>query len=325
MRDKVERVFRVGLYFILGLVVGVLATVLYNKTTDDRAGACTAMYPLTSQSLDCAGYKESFERLHALQSKLDDAVPQYLAEKKAIRISVWVRDLITKQWAAENENELYDPASLIKLPLAIALYKTAEVEPSILAQRLTYTQKSGFGDNTQDFAPAPTLTLGNQYSVLDLIKAMLINSDNNAKNVLMGFLDSKIFSNTLLDLGIAVPSDTETHDFITVKSYANIFRTLYNASYLDRKDSQATLNLLSQEAFKGIRDPLPSKVTVAHKFGEREFVYSDGSVDKRQLHDCGIVYKGDNPYSICIMTEGADFNQLLSIIKDMSLIVYKEM
>jgi hypothetical protein len=42
----------------------------------------------------------------------------------------------------------------------------------------------------------------------------------------------------------------------------------------------------------------------------------------QQLHDCGIIYRANNPYVICIMTKGLDQSVLAQVIADISKIVY---
>ncbi|MBK8351906.1 MAG: hypothetical protein IPL21_09445 [Saprospirales bacterium] len=40
---------------------------------------------------------------------------------------------------------------------------------------------------------------------------------------------------------------------------------------------------------------IPTTVKLSHKFGERFFT----NIDTKQLHDCGIIYKYNQPY-ICV-------------------------
>lgn len=287
---------------------------------------CLHMYSLTSQSLDCGSYDDSSSRLKAVDAAIDAAVAGYIKEGKATAISVWVRDLEGKQTASNNENQQYAPASLLKLPLMIAYFKVAELDPTLLDTKLPYTNTGVLNDSIQDIAPSSTLVPGQSYTVEQLIEDMIVNSDNNATAALMAHLDPVIFTNTLLDLGIKIPNadNSATRDFITAKSYATIFRMLYNSSYLSRGFSQKALTLMSKTAFRGINEPLPAGTTVAHKFGEREVDNPDGSVQVRELHDCGIVYKDKTPYSLCIMTQGKNFNDLLTVIEGLSSAVYKK-
>ena len=108
-------------------------------------------------------------------------------------------------------------------------------------------------------------------------------------------------------------------NFMSVYEYSRFFRILYNSSYLNNENSNKALEILSRVDFKsGLVAGTPANITVAHKFGERE------NGDEKQLHDCGIVYHPENPYLICIMTRGKDFDKLSEVIAELSKITYEE-
>lgn len=324
MKESGHAFFNI-LITLSGILLGIAMTIVYFHSQTLQKEACVQKYSLTSPALDCATYEDSSARLKALDQALDDATALYIKEDKATRISVWVRDLETKQWAASNETARYAPASLLKLPLMIAYYKLSDIEPTILDTKLTYTPSPDLNDSSQDFAPQKPLIAGQSYTVEELIENMIINSDNGATSLLLSHIDPTVFENTMIDLGIKVPGTMQNYDFITAKTYATIFRTLYNASYLTREYSEKALELMAKSTFAGMAEPLPKDVIVSHKFGEREVLNMDGTVQKRELHDCGIVYKIPRSYSICIMTEGSNFKDLLSVIQDISTIAYKQL
>ena len=312
----------------VGLALGVGCTTLYyiaSGAENSIDTSCLSQYPLTNHNIDCNELEQNSQTLQDVDHSLDAAVAQYIQEGRATDVSVWVRELNTSQWASTNENDLYSPASLLKVPLMIAYYKIAELEPTILTSQLVYTNTGAQNDSIQDYAPAQTLTVGKSYTVETLIEDMIENSDNNATSVLLKHVDQNIFTQTLLDLGIEIQGKTSTHDFVNAKSYAGIFRQLYNSTYLNRTYSQQALSILSKTTFPGIRASIASSTVVADKFGEREVDNPDGSVQTRELHDCGVVYKTDDPYVICIMTSGSDFAQLQQIIQDLSQITYSNM
>jgi len=317
-------IMRIGtVSFIAGLLVGALALFIYNSRADLVSTACQSTYPLLSADLDCIGYDSNLQSIKQLDSDLDAKVAQYIKDGKATHVSVWVRDLISKQWASSNENDTYAPASLMKVPLMVAYYRFAQIQPSILDEPLTYVQAPQQGDSSQDIPSDSTLVIGQQYPVEQIIEDMIINSDNNATDMLTRKIDPEFLDQTLIDLGIKIPRNNKEYDFMTVKTYSNIYRMLYNASYLNRDYSEKALGLLSKEAFKGISESLPKDTQVAHKFGEREFDAATGTPVMRELHDCGIVYKDPHPYSICVMTQGSDFDQLDSIVDDISKTAYQ--
>ena len=85
--------------------------------------------------------------------------------------------------------------------------------------------------------------------------------------------------------------------------------------------SEHALSLLAQSGYDvGIKAGVPKDVEVAHKFGER----SGFEGDLKQLHDCGIIYYPENPYLLCVMTQGQNFDDLSATIGMISKMVYEE-
>ncbi len=322
-----KNLFKYILPALAGLVVGFAVCYMFSYSPgSNKIGAgseCFRKYFLTNRHLDCNEYEESLSTVQALSAKYDAAIKIFVDSGKAERVSVWTRDLDTRLWAASNEFEQYAPASLFKVPVMIAYYKLAEIQPTLLDTQLEYQPKGFYKD--QNFDPEEKLIAGQRYRAAELIDHMIIYSDNEAAALLLEHLDSRVYADVLLDLGIRVPSGDGSTDFVTVKTYANIYRILYNSSYLTREYSQRALENLAKSTFKGISEPLPADIAVAHKFGERKLESQSGAALAYELHDCGIVYKKENPYNICIMSEGKNFDDLLSIIKNLSAIAYENM
>jgi hypothetical protein len=212
----------------------------------------------------------------------------------------------------------------MKLPLLITYLKLIEHQPYLLEEEVVYEKSPELNSDNQNFKPANPLVVGETYSVQELLEHAVINSDNDAAAMLAAHLGDAQYRNTLVELGVYIPLGVDTVDFITAKTYANIFRILYNASYLSRESSEFALDLMSRSQFKGIAEPLPPSTVVSHKFGELELT-ENNNVYLFQLHDCGIVYKESRPYTLCIMTQGKNFDDLYSVLKDFSTIVYNAM
>lgn len=306
---------------------GVLGALLYSGTTTvGNVEKCASQFPLTNQDLGCEEYAEAHDKMSKLNTEIEAIVSKYVAEKKVLRASVWVRDLTTRQWAAVNHFELYAPASLLKVPLMIAYYKLAELQPNVLTTSFEYVPPEDASSLLTATPPIHTLTPGKTYTTQELIDRMIVESDNGAALFLYSKIEPVVYERALLELGVRVPSGADQNmDIITTKHYANIFRVLFNASYLNREYSQKALELLHQAEFKGMSDLLPESTVVAHKYGERIMYGASGSIVKRELHDCGIVYKvGAHPFSLCIMTEGTKFDEMISVIQNITLLIHNE-
>ena len=157
-----------------------------------------------------------------------------------------------------------------------------------------------------------------------MLKHMLVYSDNAPFSVLTDTA-SNYSIQVLTDLGVTVPpAGSPDGDWkVTPRGFAAIFRMLYNASYLNTKYSNQVLGLLSQSTFtKGIVSGVPGGIKVAHKFGEATGMNADGTVHSYVLNDCGIVYKPNNPFIVCVMTEGNDFSQQEKVIQEITQSAY---
>ena len=155
---------------------------------------------------------------------------------------------------------------------------------------------------------------------------MIKNSDNEAAMLLGNSIDKTFLEKVFSDLNIILPKEGGgEQNFITAERISSLMRALYLASYLNVDNSQKLLSLMSQTSFtQGIVSGIPSSSTVAHKFGEREVIDMDTKkAVSAELHDCGIVYKEDHPYVLCVMTEGATYEHLANILSDISKLVYE--
>lgn len=256
--------------------------------------------------------------------KLENFIQEKMRENTLLEASVYFRDLSSGPTLGLNEHTKFAPASLLKVPALLTYLSIAEDQPELLEKNLTFHKKKELILD-QDIVPKNTIKENIPYTINELLKYMIVYSDNNAYFVLLQYLaqshpNRNPLLDTFKDLGIIDPSDP-SEETITIKSYASIFVQLYNATFLKEKESsEKALELLANTDFKeGIVAGIPHNIKVAHKFGER--VLQDGP---KQLHDCGIVYYPKNPYLLCIMTRGQDFNKLPGIISAISKMFYEE-
>jgi beta-lactamase class A len=254
--------------------------------------------------------------------KLKDNLNRYIQRTKAsgvaTHLSVYFRDLNNGPIIGIEQEETYAPASLLKVPILIAVLMEEERNPGFFTRKIKYTQLVD-PSYKQNIVDSISLKIGNSYSVLDLAERMIVHSDNEAKGLIIQLIPDSSLVRVHNDLGIVVPGIRNSQDFMTVRDYATFFRILYNGTYLNHQNSELALEFLSRSTFdKGIKAGIGNPYAiVAHKFGERELV----ETGQRQLHDCGIVYSNGHTYLLCVMTRGKDFDQLATVISEVSKIV----
>jgi len=309
--------------FVGGILIGVTFVSQYlpkvaplaTQSTEVRLSGYKYISPLleceSSEVIGETEYKPSITKVNAIIKKATDA-------KLISYASVYYRDLNNGPWFGINEKKLFTPASLLKVPIMMAFYNTAENQPDILNKKIKYDKQ--INPLTEYFSPSQTIQKGQTYTIDELINRMIIYSDNYALDLLGQQVNDGFADKVTKDLGINTPTAETPESYISVKNYASLFRVLYNSSYLNANYSEKALELLAKVEFKqGITKGLPENIDVAHKFGEREL--EDKSV---QLHDCGIIYYPNHPYLLCIMTRGSDYKNLSSVIGQISAAIYTD-
>jgi beta-lactamase class A len=288
--------------------------------TEVRDGGYRWISPLVECDLDRDALRD--QGLRPFEAKLAARLRAPAVRASVSGISVYFRELNDGIWFGINEEASYAPASLRKIPMAMAILKQAEQEPALITREVVAGLQQDY-DARQNFKPSQPLVPGRKYQVGELLSRMIIQSDNNAFMLLSGIVDPQQLGKVYGALALRPPSTAsggeETPN--TVLTYAGFFRVLYNGTYLTKEMSDLALAHFAQSEFRaGLVAGLPSSVAVAHKFGER----LDPVTGERQLHDCGIVYYPRHPYLLCVMTKGPRFEGLADAIAMVSRAVYAE-
>jgi hypothetical protein len=311
--------------FGAGFVSGRISREGWLSRRDDRrvsevrgAGGFRYINPL----LECE-LGEDIPAQRELRPFKNDIVALIQAARESGQISyasVYFRQLNDGPWIGVAEREYYAPASLMKIPIAMAIYRRAEREPGILTRTLAWEGERDY-NSVMRFRPPDSLEKGRAYTVEELVVRMLQYSDNNALNLLMRVTPQEEYQRILEDLDLRLQPGQ--YGMITVKNYSSILRVLYNASYLGRENSERILNILDHGSFEqGIAAGVPEEISVAHKYGEAQ-VELDGRVSN-QFHEFAIVYHPSMPYLLGVMIRGADFEGMTAFTRNLSSLVWEK-
>ncbi len=284
----------------------------------------TFIDPLLAYTLPLANGQKDFQNL---EKNITSLINEKKKSGKLSDFSFFFNESRGSRRLGINETAKYTPASLLKVVIMITYFKEAETQPTILDQKLLYTDVINNIATPTEFDSSSALALNTSYTVEDLIEKMIIDSDNGAKSLLLSAIDSERLDRAFTDLHLNSPlnESTDTPYTLSPRNYSLFFRVLYNATYLSPEMSEKALSILSQVTFKdGLVAGVPAAISIAHKFGENVTSDSSGAITGFELHDCGIVYHTQTPYFICIMTKGKDFDELKDIIKTVSGFVYDD-
>lgn len=266
------------------------------------------------------------ESLTDLESDLNEEIGRLKQAGKASDVSVFYRS--GGNQLQINSEEKYFPASLSKVPLMMTYFKLAESDPQLLVNRGRLEFDVDYNSG-QEIVPSKSPTSGQEYSTQELIEMMIKNSDNIGFNLLMTNPGTSAAMKAMFeDLQLFYPYEqAAVKEVITAREFSRFFRVLYNATYLNEEFSERALELLSEVEYKnGLVAGVGQDITVSHKFGlnTHRDLNNPEVVLERQLHDCGIIYYPDDPYTLCIMTKSkaVELEDVEHVLQQISKTVY---
>ncbi len=298
----------------MGIIIGYVSEDLVydnDRPVVVAAPSAHAPAPLVNPTVTAGLGKRFIVNFQPLKESFLNIQSQY-KQKTFIYFSY----LNNASWVGLNERDNFVAASLVKVPLAMSVYKAIEDGKLTIDQKYTITNEdldSGFGDLYKT-------GLDKTFTVDGLLKIMLENSDNTAKNALLNVLRGVGITNPLepvyeafgwtFDFG-------EAPDFrkINVKTLSNMFLALYNAQFLNIDHSQAILSYLDDSPFDDkIVAGVPKDIPVAHKIGV--------SINDETFSDCGVVYVPNRNYILCLGSNGGDEKITASFMAKISKAAY---
>jgi beta-lactamase class A len=327
MKKPILTAIVVLLLISLGFVAGLAAAPALSAGPrtrsaflESRSGPIRLVNPLLECDIADDVYRN--RELAPFKEKVAAVVAGHVFERPGTTASVYFRELNDGIWFSVGDTERFIPASLRKLPLMLALLKMADGLGGrrVLGQPVVADLSRDYNQD-QNFKPSQHLEPGKAYTILELLRRMIVYSDNNAFMLLSRIVDVTELRRVYSLLRIERPGEDVDAQYQSVQTVSSFFRILYNATYLSQESSELALELLTQTEFRSaLVAGVPAGTIVAHKFGEKSETGS-GTV---QLHDCGIVYVPERPYLLCVMSRGADFARLDDLIADVSRTVYQE-
>lgn len=306
--------------FILGLLVGYSAHFLAQSSTHDKNTDASCEYDLINPHFCTTQKGKKFIHQAHLTAKISDIISSAKSQRKVSKAGVFFRDLDYGPTVFIDADDKYYAGSLLKVPIMLMYLKYIDNDKSILDRKIHIDNSI---PETQLKDKNHAAQRGNSYSVRELIEKMIIYSDNSSKNALR--LNSTSILGGSANLGsiyaeLGLQAEADDAGLLSLREYASVFRTLYNAQFLSPEMSQFGLDILLRSDFDhGIAAGVPQGVMVANKFG----IPPVDDPKSRQLHDCGIVYHKNGNYILCIFTEGAEYAGMEEIIAQISKEVYK--
>lgn len=199
----------------------------------------------------------------------------------------YVMNLNTDETYGVNETEVFQAASLIKLPVMLSMYVNDEEGKIDLDDVYTLID----ADKVNGSGGLIYKEAGSKYSYRELVNLMGQQSDNTAFNVSVKLLGEEYIEEFIASLGMENTS-YKTNE-TTPLDIGIFFKKLWAGKLIERKSRDEILKSLTETIYEDFIPKGISDIRIAHKFG-------------RELHvvnDAGIVFS-KNPYILVIMSKG---------------------
>jgi beta-lactamase class A len=227
-----------------------------------------------------------------LQSELS-----LLSTRAPGHVGVIVKDLTTGLSTGVNESANMPAASTIKIPVMVEVFRQMAAGDFDLNRQVTLERPDrddGWGDLVYSHP-------GNRYSVANLLRLMITESDNTATNMLIRLVGRVHINQTMARLGLRqtrladyIRSDGDIRSLRTSPlDMSRLLEQMAHDELIDEWSSRAMIAILTGQRHNGLLpEPLPAGTQIAHKTGTLHDT----------LNDVGIVYLNNNPYIIAVLT-----------------------
>jgi len=220
---------------------------------------------------------------------------------------LYVVDLDTGFSFGVNEKEVFEPASLNKLPVIVALYM--EAEKGSLDLESKYKLKNS--DKVTGAGSLITRPEGYEITYRNLIRLMGKQSDNTAFNIAKNLLGEEKIEQAILRIGMKDTSLTKNET--TPVDIGIFFEELWHGNIVSPEHRDELLEFLTDTLYESwITQGVPDEIRVAHKYGREIHV----------VNDAGVIY-ANKPFVLVIMSKGAIEREADLIFPGLARIVYE--
>lgn len=257
------------------------------------------------------------DKMPVLEAKLYKLMSTY----KTIDPSIFVWDYDSGKYVDIKASKAYPSASIIKIPVLIQLFKSIEANQLTIYDEMTltpYYKAEGSGD----IENKPS---GSKYTIDELARAMITQSDNSATNMLM----SSIGAMPDVNSGIRSWGLKSTHinnwlpdiagtNYTTGRDLATMLYNLDNPGFLNINSREYIIDYMSHvENNRLIQAGLDPKALFVHKTGDIG----------KMLGDAGIVFAPNGKRYIVVILANRPYNSPLgkNFIQQASRIIYDSM
>jgi beta-lactamase class A len=224
-------------------------------------------------------------------------------------VSISIRNITTGAQADVNGDAVLPAASLFKLPVLIEVIKQYRSRQFSLDDLVQIRQ-----DQWTDGSGVLQARVGERFTVRELMRLMIAESDNIAALALMDLVGVENVNRTMQSIGLewTKVQDRRANRLLhvtTARDMGMLLEVLATGQLVDRETSEEAIRLLElKQGQNWLDDRLPWFPRIAHKWGELPSV----------RHDAGILFTPRSTFVVVVMTQGADVASSSDVISSVA-------
>jgi len=227
---------------------------------------------------------------------------------------VYIKNLVTGETFARGEDTAVVAASVIKIPVMIEAFRQDTMGKISLSEIHALED----WERVPSCGTLKAMHTGIEMTLLDLVKLMIIVSDNAATNIMIRRVGIDCVTATLRALGCekttlsrqlfdAEASGRGIKNFITAGEIGMLLEKLWRGEIVSKEASAQMMDILGDQRLNG---KLPffldsMGIDIAHKTGEDDGI----------SHDCGVIFT-EKPMVVCFVGEHVDVPQYERLMQD---------
>ena len=274
-----------------------------------------------------------------LSDELDARVSAIAESATGVTLGVSVYDYLSGITWSRNGNRWFHAASVIKVPVLVALFHAIEQGRFPLNGRLVVRNRFFSASDGAPFRVDPSrdgdtdvyAARGRTMRLRELAERMIVRSSNLATNLVVDLLGVAAINASLRSLDVAGVElcrgveddrafDSGISNRMTPDGTLGVLRAIVGSPLLSPESSTRMIDILLSQQFvgtigPGLPEPIRSAARVGHKTGEISTV----------SHEAGIVFlPGRPPYIVVLFTESeGDAKARLDVAVKASTAVYE--
>lgn len=228
-------------------------------------------------------------------------------------VGFYFKNLNTGEILYHNENDEYIPASVIKLPVLMAIFLLADRGEADLKEYI----KIKHGDKMPSCGALSSFSDEPEVDVRTLCNLMITISDNTATNILISHYGTGCLNEVFEEMGLektrvnrrlfdSEASQKGIQNSITPKEMGFLMEKLYRNEFVSKAVSEEIKEILCRQQINHkLKEMLPPGTKAAHKTGEDDYI----------SNDVGIVYSNE-PFIVSFISNETDIHIFNTFIRE---------